>query len=174
MWKHWRTGLVGLLVLVAAGSVVAAGSGAGSRGTDCSAQLATAQRALLGGGLDAAQVKAAQSCISGQWGAMVDSAAQPGTAAGAGTAASVVSSFQNSLLCFTFNSDGTISSTNPTWHVLSGGYVGVPGVFTVFSYAGSMYLGGFTSFGMTVGPFSIELLSPFAGIITGSQVAACP
>jgi hypothetical protein len=171
MWKHWRTGLVALLALVAAGSVVAAGSGAGSRGIDCSAQLATAQKALLGGGLDAAQVKAAQGCISGQSGAMVDPEAQPGTATGA---ASVVSSFQNSLLCFTFNSDGTISSTNPTWHVMSGGYVGVPGVFTFFSYAGSMYLGGFTSFGLTIGPFSIELLSPFAGIITGSQVAGCP
>src|SRR5262249_38995 len=89
-------------------------------------------------------------------------------------ASAVVSSFQNSLLCFTFNSDGTISSTNPTWHVESGGYLGVPGVFTIFSYTGSMYLGVFTSVGVTIAPFSIEFLSPFAGVITGSRVASCP
>jgi hypothetical protein len=151
--------------------VLASGAAAETRvAADCTQQVDRIGRALTGDRkVDQAQLRALRACVLGG----------PGAAPGftpstqdAVAAAVAVASFQNSLLCFDFNSDGTISSTNPTWHVTSGGYLGIPGIFTIFGYSGSFYLGGFSSFGVTIGPFSVELFS-LAGVLSGFQVPSC-
>jgi hypothetical protein len=159
-------------------SVLASGAGAETRvAADCAQQLDRVGRALVGGRkVDGAQMRTLRACVLGT----PDSAARAlapdaatGVAPDAEATAVAVASFQNPLLCLDFNSDGTISSTDDTWHVLSGGYVGIPGIFTIFGYSGSFYLGGFSSFGLTIGSFSVELFS-LGGVLSGSQVPSCP
>jgi hypothetical protein len=180
MCDQWRIRLSQLLVVVAVaavGAVAAVPSNASARpsGSECSAQVDRAAEAITNGRkISLAAMKTLHDCLLSQPGAIAASIDEAQAVTGnVAAAATVVASFQNSLLCLDFNSDGTISSTNPTWHVLSGGYIGIPGIFTIFSYTGSFYLGGFSSFGLTIGPFSLEFFS-IAGVIGGTQVPSCP
>jgi hypothetical protein len=158
--------------------VLASGAAAETRvAADCTQQLDRIGRALTGDRkVDQAQLRALRACVLGAPSGGAAGTLAPdvagATTQGAEAAAVAVASFQNPLLCFDFNGDGTISSANPTWHVTSGGYLGIPGIFTIFGYSGSFYLGGFSSFGVTIGPFSIELFS-LGGVLSGFQVPSC-
>jgi hypothetical protein len=134
---------------------------------------------LIGGrNLDAAQIRGLRSCLLGQT-AVAESVQRDGRAAGetqnGEVAAVVVASFRNQSFCLSFNDDGTISGDG-SLIVTSGGYVGTPGSFTLFSYSGIALVGTsrapVNSFGLTIGPVSIEFVSG-AGVLVGLQVPSC-
>jgi hypothetical protein len=170
-------------VLLAIPSPAAAAPAAPSRlGADCARQLDRVSVTLLGANKpDSAQLQKLKSCVlSTPW--VAGTLAQAGQASQAaaasdGAAASVVASFRNAALCLQFNGDGTISGRGPLSIVQSGGYIGIPGVFSVFSYAAQLDVVIIDSFGLNIGPITVEFWSargsPVPPIVFGAQVTDC-
>ena len=178
MRSGFRRGLVALAAVATSLAATTAPATA-AEATGCSARVDQVGRAVAAGrAVTAGQLRAVQRCVLGDAGAATAAAAPAEEV----TAAAVTASFENQHACYNFNSDGTISSAygGPFMVViLSGGYVGVPGVFTAFAYSGTLIGHGaatFSSFGLTFGPFSVELFTilGMTNVISGTQVPSCP
>ena len=144
-------------------SISSASSGAQARAAaNCTTQVDRVKAAFTSGRkIDPAQLKTLQACLLTQP-AVADSLEQ-GAAAGATpqnaqALATVVASYQT-VTCLNFNSDGTLSQTIAPAPVFTGSYLGIPGIFTVYSWSGGVGIFGYSSFGFSLGPFSLELLT---------------
>ena len=160
-----------MLGLASSATGAQAGAAADARGAACAAQADRVSDALASGRtVDSTQVTRLQGCLLSRPAAVADSlerASQADTtttqsAAAADETPTVVASFGMSLpfLCLKFNSDGTISSPSPLIQVASGGYLGIPGIFTVFSV--SLQFPG------------APMLLPYVGLSVGGLLAAVP
>jgi hypothetical protein len=154
----------------------------------CSTQVDRARVALSDGRrIDAAQMSSLRGCVLSQPALTADSLAlgqaDSATAQNAAAPATVLASFRTSLsgeevspLCLNFNSDGTITSPFIELTVQSAGYLGTPGILTLFSL--NLTTPGAVAFnlvGLSIGPVLVAVPTAPAPIpfLLGLQVPSC-
>jgi hypothetical protein len=164
-----------------------AASAADTQGSDCSGRVDRVADALSDGVTIApAQMTKLQGCVltqPGQTAAALAEAAAADAATPAVETATVLASFnfnQGIPFCLEFNSDGTINPKPlvPIVSAVGGGFLGVPGVFTLFTIT----IGTPTGFqplyvGIGIGPFLLSVVAfPVPGpppLGFGFQVPSC-
>jgi len=150
----------------------------------CSTQVDRAEGALAGGrALARAQMANLQRCVLGQPAQTADSLtfgqSESVPTRSAATAATVLASFQTSLLpCVAFNSDGTMDGGPSYGSVVAGSYLGTPGAFTLFSFTLLVSEGGLrvAFVGLSIGPFFAAVPTvqfPTFPLLLGLQVPNC-
>ena len=154
----------------------------------CPAQVDRAEHVLAAGRtVDRSQMSTLQWCVLSQPAQTAKSLelaqAESTTTAGADTSSTVVGSFRVSLpfFCLNFNSDGTIDEQAPSYlDVVSGGYVGTPGVLTVFAFSLGFPGGATIGYvGLTIGPLFVAVPTvaavpdPELSFLTGLEVSTC-
>jgi hypothetical protein len=158
-------------------------------GAACSPQISRVTGALLGGRKpDSTQMESLEGCLLAQP-AIAESLERPAqvnstTAPSTQAEPTVLANYQDFgfAVCNSFMSDGTLRSAFFPAAFFSGGYLGIPGIFTVYSWSAGVSgaTPAFSAFGLTIGPFSAELLTavdavgtPHSAIFFGLQVPNC-